>query len=246
MVLKKMFILIVVLVNINWQEMEYKILDWQAANNLKDSMNAKLVLQPDFNLSSIYLLTDSSYLVMPLNPFGNSIHTTKKILLEKWINEKRFPDTDAANRFYFDNNRKIDSLIINKEFLKDELYEYVFKGEKKTINEFTEDDIDSIYNILKKEKKIKYYKLHFIVLVGDYILFKYSNEKYQWGLLKSKELLNPIVSLVIITDVTQNYFFNIEDEIFGKWGYTSVRDILQAINNHKRRSNEMTEITTLL
>ena len=242
MFFKKIFILIVALVNINWQEMEYKILNWQTANDLKDSKNAILVLHPDFNLSSIYRLSDSSYLVMPLNPFGNSIVTSDKLLLDKWISEKRFPNIDAANKFYFENKGIIDSLSANKESLKQELCNHVFKGRKNAISDLTEDDIDSIYHTLKKGKKINRYKLNFIVLVGDFLLSKYNKEKCQWGLLKSKELINPIVSLILITDANENYFFNIEDEIFGKWGYTGIRDILQALVSHKQRPNELTEI----
>lgn len=246
MFFKKVLILIVALVNINWQEMEYKILDWQTANDLKDSMKATFVLQPDFNFSSIYLLKDSSYLIMPLNPFGNSVLTTNKGLLDKWVNEKRFPNIDEANNFYFENQDKIDNLIANKDALKETLCNYIFKEQKKVPSELTKDDIDSIYNILKRRKRIKEYKLNFIILAGDFILTQHKNKNYRWGLLKDKQLLNPIVSLILITDINKNQYFNLEDEIFGKWGYTGMYDILHSILNHKRLPNEMVEIEKIM
>ena len=52
------------------------VLGWRAVNELKDELKAKFVAQLDHNFAKIYLLNESSYLVMPLNPFGNSLLTT--------------------------------------------------------------------------------------------------------------------------------------------------------------------------
>lgn len=226
--------------------MDYKVLDWSSANELKDKMNATFVKQLDFNFSNVYTLSDSSYLIMPLNPFGNSLLTNKKDLLDKWISEQHFPANDEVNKFYFDNQDKMDNLIANKEALKQTLYNYVFKGENKTSNELSAEGIDSIYNLLKKRKKINEYKLNFIVLVGDFILNQYKQENYRWGLLRNKQLLNPIMNLIIVTDEKEKQYFNLEDEIFGKWGYLGIQDILQAISNHKRRANEIEDIVKVM
>src|SRR5690606_16347286 len=122
-----------------------------------------------------------SYLVMPLNPFGNSVLTNKKRLLDKWISEQHFPVSDEANKFYFDNQDKIDNLIVNKNALKQSLCNYVFKGESKIPRNLSSEEIDSIYKLLKKRKKYQEYKLNFIVLVGDYILNQNKQEGYRWG-----------------------------------------------------------------
>ena len=150
---KSVLLFVALLVNINWQTMDYKVLDWSSANELKDQMNATFVTQPDFNFSKIYLLNNSAYLVMPLNPFGNSLLTSKKDLLDKWISEQHFPANDKVSKFYLDNQDRINNLIENKEALKQELCDYVFKGENKTSNELSAEEIDSIYKLLKKRKK---------------------------------------------------------------------------------------------
>jgi hypothetical protein len=103
-----------VLVNINWRSVDYKVLDSGSANELKDKMDAMFIMQPDFNFSKVYLLNDSSYLIMPLNPFGRSMLTRKKDLLDKWIHDQRFPVIDELNKFYFFNRDNIDDLIVYK------------------------------------------------------------------------------------------------------------------------------------
>lgn len=227
--------------------MDYKVLDWSSANELKDKMNATFVVQPDFNFSKVYLLSDSSYLIMPLNPFGNSVLTSKKDLLDKWISEQHFPVSDEANKFYFDNQDKIDNMIANKKALKQSLCNYVFKGESKTPDNLSSEEIDRIYKVLKKRKKYQEYNLNFIVLVGDYILNQHNQERCHWGLLRSKQLLNPVMSLIIITDEKEKRYYNLEDKMSGKFGYVGVqyyfRSISDAITN---RANEIEEIAKVM
>jgi len=244
---KKVLLFIVVLVNINWQTMDYKVLDWSSANELKGKMEAAFVLQLDFNLSKVYLLSDSSYLVMPLNPFGSSILTSKKDLLDKWISEQHFPVSDEVNKFYFDNQDKIDNLIANKEALKQSLCNYVFKGENKTPDNLSSEEIDSIYKLLKKRKKYQEYKLNFIVLVGDYILNQHKQGGYHWGLLRSKKFLNPVMSLIIVTDEKEKRYYNLEDKISGKFGYVGVQYYFKSISDTlTSRANEIEEIAKIM
>lgn len=245
--LKSVLLFIVVLININWQTMDYKVLDWHSANKLKDQMNATFVAQPDFNFSKVYLLNDSSYLIMPLNPFGNSLLTDKKELLDKWISEQYFPVNDEVNKFYFENHDKIGNLIANKETLKQELYNYVFKGENKTFHEFSTDEIDNIYKLLQKKRKYQDFKLNFIVLVGDFILSQYKQENYRWGLLRSKQFLNPVMNLIIVTDEKEKRYYNLENKISGKFGYVGVQYYLKAISgNLTSRADEITEIAKVM
>lgn len=244
---KKLLLFSVVFVNINWHTMDYKVLNWNTANELKDKMNATFVVQPNFNFSKVYLLNDSSYLIMPLNPFGNSMLTSKKNLLDKWISEQHFPISDEANNFYFNNQDKIDNLISNKEALKRSLCNYLFKGKSKSPDSLTSIEIDSIYKLLKKRKRYQEYKLNFIVLVGDYILNQHKHESYHWGLLRSKQLLNPVMSLIIITNEKEKRYFNLEDKMSGKFGYVGVQYYLKSISDSLiKRANEIEEIARVM
>lgn len=245
--LKKTLLFIVVLANINWQTMDYKVLDWSSANELKDKMNAVYVEQLDFNFSRVYLLNDSSYLIMPLNPFGNSIITSKKDLLAKWISKQRFPVSGEVNQFYFNNQDKIDNLIASKETLKQSLCNCLFKGESKTPDNLSSEEIDNIYALLKKRKKYQEYKLNFIVLVGDYILNQHKQEGYHWGLLRNKQFLNPLMNLIIVTSEDENQYYNIEDKITGKFGYVGVQYYLKSISDGlTKTSNTIEEIVKIM
>lgn len=242
--LKRVFLFVIVILNLNWQSMDYKILDWSSANELKEKMNAKVFMNLDFNLSSVYLLEDSSYLITPLNPFGNSLLTKDKSLLEGWVRDQRFPVVDEANKFYFTNQSKIDELLIYKEVLKKDLYKYTLGDEKQNIDNPSEEDIDNIYQVLKKRKKIKEYKLNFIVLVGDFLLNK--NKDWKWGVLRNKQLLNPVMSLIIVKDEKQNLYYNLEDNISGKWGYPGVQYILKTISESGKKASEIEEIARIM
>jgi hypothetical protein len=242
--LKRVFIFIAILLNLNWQSMKYKVLDWSSANELKKKMNGKVFMNIEFNLSCVYILEDSSYLIIPLNPFGNSLLTSDKALLEDWVKNQHFPVIDEANKFYFKNQSKIDNLLIYKEELKKDLYKYALGDVKQNINTPSEDDIDSIYQILKRRKKIKEYKLNFVVLIGDFLLNK--NKNWKWGVLRSKQLLNPLMSLIIVKDEKQNLYFNLEDNISGKWGYPGVQYVLKAISESGKKANEIEEIAKVM
>jgi hypothetical protein len=211
--------------------MNYKVLDWHSANELKNKMNAVFVEQFDFNFSKKYILSDKSYLIMPLNPFGNSILTKRKDLLDKWINNHHFPSNDKVNKFYFDNQKKIDNIIANKDALKRDLCNYIFKKENIIPDTLTAREIDSIYDLLNKRETYQKYMLNFMVLVGDFVLSQYKNKSYHWGLLKIKQYLNPICHLIIVIDEKKQLFFDIEDKINGKWGYVGVQYILGNISD---------------
>lgn len=224
--------------------MDYKVLDWSSAAKLKERLKGKVFKSIDFNLASVYLLEDSSYLIMPLNPFGNSILTKDKSLLDNWVKEQRFPDIDDANAFYFNNQVKIEGLLSYKEALKKELYSYVMKDRGEGITNPSVDDIDHIYQTLKKRKKIKEYKLNFIVLVGDCILE--ANKDYRWGILENKQLLNPLMNLVIVKDKGKGIYYNLEENSTGKWGYPGMQYILKTVSESNKKSNEIEEIKKVM
>jgi hypothetical protein len=225
---------------------DYKVLDWSSANSLKDTLKGKEITQLEFDLSIVYLLNDSSYLIMPLNPFGNSLLIYKKVILDKFIQMQHFPIDEEQNKFYLDKKAEIDNLLAEKSSLKKSLYNYIYKRNDNLPTELSANQIDEIYRILKKRRKFNIYKLNFIVLVGDFILGHFRDRNYKWGLLRNKQYLNPIINIIIITDEKNREYFNLENEISNKYGYLGLNYILFSIDSHKTKSNEIEEIVKSL
>jgi len=243
-ILKEYCLFLFIFILIACNSMEYKVLDCFEAANLKKS--AKFLINIEFNLSSVYSLNDSSYLVMPLNPLGKSMLIKNKNLLEQFINEKYFPDNEEANKFYFDNKQCTDNLIKCKEKLKIELIDYVFKGGNHFQEENSLEQIDYVYETLKKRKAIKKYKLNFIVLIGDFIIRKYGNNDIRWGLVAKKQLLNPIMNLVLIKDEKNGIYFDIEESIFGKYSYSGIRMVIHEMDTYTQKSNQFDTIVKVM
>lgn len=163
--------------------MDYRILDWFEAKLLREKEGSRLLKLVDYNLSTVYQLPDSSYLVMALNTFAKCLITPNKSTLDKWMEQNFYPTGEEVNKFYFDNKDKIDNLMENKEMLKSELLSYIYKEEKKSI---TSEEIDRIHALLKKRKKFNQYSLHFKVLLGDYLIDHNPKLSCRWGILMEK------------------------------------------------------------
>jgi hypothetical protein len=224
--------------------MEYKVLDCPEAANLKK--DAKFFRYLDFNHSTVYMLDDSSYLLMPLNPFGKSMRINSINLLERFIKERHFPDNEKANEFYVENKCNIDNFIEYKEKLKKDLIDYVFKGSDQRLQELPVEQIDYVYEFMKKRKMIKKYKLNFIALLGDCLIKRYEAEGLKWGLLANKQLLNPVINLILIADQKQGIYFNIEESIFGKYSFSGVQMVIHDIENYPKKSNEIESIVKIM
>ena len=149
--------------------MEYEIIDWESAINIKE--NAKKILQIDFNFASVYLCDDSKYLVAPLNPFGKNIIIDNRRLLQDFIDKKHFPVFENVHKFYNENKEKIDDLNSCKNMSISNLLKlFCSQEEAIKVQNITLNQIEEIYSALILKKKIKKYKLDFILLVGEYII----------------------------------------------------------------------------
>ena len=85
------------------------------------------------------------------------------------------------------------------------------------------------------------------MLVGDFILNQHKQENYRWGLLRSKQFLNPVMSLIIVTDEKEKRYYNLEDKISGKFGYVGVQYYLKSISDAlTSRADEITEIAKVM
>jgi hypothetical protein len=209
--------------------MDYKVLNWRPANRLKARKSVSLILHVEFNLAKVYLLKDCSYLVMPINPFGKALQTDKQELLNKWIDERYFPVDDKVDSSYFENRERLENLMNFKEELKEALCQYVFNGRWPPPDSLSAGEIDSIYQLLRDRDAYDQFKLNFTVLVGDYIIRRQKDMDLRWGLLTVKQYLNPLTSLILITDQRQKRYYNLEKKISSKWGYAGVEYFLQAI-----------------
>ena len=139
--------------------MDYKVLDWIEANDMRQREATDLVMTIEDNLSNVYMLADSSYLIIPVGPFAKCLITKDKTLLLKWISEPYFPTEEKMNDFYRKNRALIDNLSVNTGQLIRDLYEYV-STDSKFKNEHSEShNIDEIYNLLKRKRQFNKYKL---------------------------------------------------------------------------------------
>jgi hypothetical protein len=221
----------------------YQIIDGLEGHDLKSKENARFIMTIDYNLASVYQLSDSSYLVMPINPFAKCLRVQNKAVLEKWIDESYFPTNEVENQFYFENKHKMDSLPQYKNQLKEILLEYIYKGPA----EITCYEIDSIYKLLKQRKRFKEYKLNFVVLLGDFLIQKYPQENYRWGLFESRQLLNPVVSLILVRENNGNQeYFKIQDRMEGKYGFTGTRRVENSIQRFWLLPNEIEMIKKVM
>lgn len=223
--------------------MDYSVLNWRSANRLKARKSVALILHIEFNLSKVYLLKDCSYLVMPINPFGKALRTSKQEVLNKWIKERHFPSGDIDDDTNFETREKLENMMNFKEELKEALCQYAFKDESRSPDSLSVAEIDGIYELLRTKDQFRQFKVHFIVLVGDYIIRQQQEMDLRWGLLIVKQYLNPIISLILITDQRHKKYYHLERQVGSKWGYAGVEFIIDAIaEGPGAKANETIEV----
>ncbi|MGC4040318.1 MAG: hypothetical protein QM710_05910 [Flavobacterium sp.] len=135
---------------INHAQMDYKILQWSDAIKFKQSADTQFIKTLEYNSCSLYQTKDSSFLVTPLNPFGNCIITKDKTLIDKWINEEKFPSNDNIIGLYEKNKQTINQLLLYKKDLKEDLLKYIF-NDNYSISDITADNVNQVYISLKEK-----------------------------------------------------------------------------------------------
>ncbi|GAB2676141.1 hypothetical protein GCM10027036_32310 [Flavihumibacter cheonanensis] len=223
--------------------MEYKILDWAAANELRKKGKGKFQLMVEATKAQLFQLKDGTYLLMPINPFGNSIHIMDKNVFDNWVSTNEFPIIEEATQWYHDNKLLIDDLLKNKEKLKKDLLSYVYKDKDYHSIEITDTVIDEIFEYIKTKRKLDNFRLHFIVLAGDYLMKDQSDMK--WGVLKTCLFVNPMYLLSIIKTDTELNYYNLEAAFFGKWGYAVMLYYKKTFKSEFRPASELEEIIFL-
>ena len=215
----------------------YQVLEWVKANQLKQSLKAVFIEQIDFNLASVYKLSDSSYIIMPLNPYGNCLLTKDFSLIETWKQQEVFPSKDTVNLFYNENKSSIESIGKNIDDLESKLITYVRGNVNNTYNKDSIiENADLIYSSLKKNRKIKEFQLAFLVVIGNYLISQNRELDCNWGILETKQLLNPYLELVLISNRNGiDKYFEIQTKVFGKWGFQGIKSLNRDIKQFWKR-----------
>ncbi|WP_345954238.1 hypothetical protein [Mucilaginibacter sp. PAMB04168] len=223
--------------NILNMQSDYTITEWPVANDLKAQPGSKIVMNIEYNNGVVYQLIDGKYVVMPINPFAKCLVTKNRDLLDKWIFDSYFPTDEDVNKFYFGNKEKIDNIKEFEKILIEELSKHIGSD----LNNLDDSSkIDDVYSVLKKRKTFIKFKLNFTVLVGSYISNKHRADSISWAKLKIKQLLNPITEIVLTKVVDHNNrYFNIQEQVLGKWGYRGIRDIEASYNRKWLKPNEL-------
>lgn len=225
------------LLTINFINMEYKVLDWEDAVVLKNSSASQFLMMIEFNQASVYKLKDSSLLVMPLNPFGKSIVTKHQTLIDEWISRREFPTKESRHQFYNKNKKLIDNFNNTKDSLQTELLDFVFSNSELSLTD--EEVIENVYKKITEKKQFKKYELGFIILVGNYLIKK--NPNYTFALIESKQLLNPIKSIILIDNNIKNEYFELED-VCGKNIFADLNSIKFIFTDFRKKTNEFENI----
>ncbi|EOR92770.1 hypothetical protein ADIARSV_4052 [Arcticibacter svalbardensis MN12-7] len=220
----------------------FRVLEWSKANDLRLLDSSELIENIPYNLSSVYKTKDLQYVILPINPFAKALITSDRSEVDKWIAESFFPTEESVNSFYFKNKLKIDNFPQSSIDLVKEL-EAILPTRK---GDWISQDLDEVYKILQKRKLTTKYKLNFIALVGNALMASHPELKAKWGVLFSKQLLNPVasISLYRIIDGEERYL-NLEVLISGKYGYRGMQSIERSFLNRWYLPNDIDEIKNL-
>lgn len=214
---------------------KFKTVTYTEAVKLKEEKQGEFLKNIPFNNANIFTLNDSSFLILPLNPYTMALVVYEKDFLEEMLKANKFPVAEKLNSFYDANEEKIENLNIYVKELIAEMEKYLKVNG--FIFENSELNADSVYNFLRTKKTLKKYKLNFIVFLADIIIKKH-DRSLKVGLLKEKQALNPIVSIVLVKQTDDNLvFFNLEHEVFDRSGYYGIQDILNSIAQFKKKVN---------
>lgn len=208
--------------------MEYSVLEHSNALKLLKEQEAREIRVIDYNYATVYKLTDTSFLVKPLNPFSNCLLSDSSIQIKNFEKNGYFPDGDEQKTLYSENRL----LFENESFFKiktdkiQELTDYFGKSNSKYVKDLRLDDFDSIYVALNKTKMYGRYKLGLCFLIGDHLL-KIKAGHFKWGIVQEKLYLNPYRHFVLINSKSGAYF-SLENNLLGKWGYPGMQALLHS------------------
>jgi hypothetical protein len=222
------------------QKEKFRIITYPEVIKIKTEKKGEFFGNIPFNNSSVYILNDSTFILLPLNPYAEALLVCDKEGLDEMIKTSTFPVKDELNTFYDIHKEEIDNLNIHGDELISELKSYL-KDHNFTIDE-NEKTVDSVYNFLKKEKSLEKYKLNFLIFLTYHIIENYDNS-LRIGLLQDKQTLNPIVSIILVKQTGDDLtYFNLENHIFSRSGYYGLHEVISSFNAFNKKPNSIAEI----
>jgi hypothetical protein len=94
---------------------QFKAITYSEAIKLKDEKQGEFLKNIPFNNGNIFILkVDSSFLILPLNPYTMALVVYDKSYLEEMLKTNTFPVQEKLNFFYDANKEKIENLNIHK------------------------------------------------------------------------------------------------------------------------------------
>ena len=238
--MKKFIVILLIYTNSNFtfcqtmNKEKFKAVAYTEAIKLKEEKQGEFLKNIPFNNANIFALNDSSFLILPLNPYTMALVVYEKEALEKMLKTNAFPVDEQINSFYGANKEKIENLNIHGKELITELEDYLKANDFLLENELYS---DSVYNFLEAKKTMRKYKLNFIAFLANFIIKNY-DQSLKVGLLKEKQALNPTVSIVLVKQADNNLtYFNLEREVFGRSGYYGIQDIINSVGQFKKKVN---------
>lgn len=218
--------------NINNAQMNTKVIRSKEALDLIKSKKLVELETIDYNLCSVFKIDSQKYLIRPINPFADALIIDSFKQIDSFIKEGYFPDDDEQNTLYALNRAHFEQRDFH-EFKNEkinELKEYLQKSNSKYVNGIDMNNADSIYKALSKTKTIKKYKLGFVFFVGEQIIQDHHPD-LKWCIVQTKVKLNPERELALYD--SNNEYFDLEFDIFGKWGYINFYSILSSIKRFR-------------
>lgn len=217
---------------------KFRAVTYVEAVELKAKKKGTFLKHIPFNNASVFTLSDSSFLVLPLNPFTMALIVYDTDSLDKMVKDEKFPVREQLNAFYHANMQKIAHLDVYRKELITELEQYLSGNGFVPGN--SEPRADAIYTFLKEKKSLKKYQLHFIVFLANVIVRNFDGD-LKVGLMKEKQTLNPIVYIVLVRQTGDNsfVFFNLEYEVFGRSGYYGIRDLMNNATRFRKTADPL-------
>jgi len=216
--------------------MNYKVVDWFEANDMVSQKDAVFLMQIEYNSARVFL-RQNLFIVLGINPFSKAIITESRSLLDSWIDNRNFPTGEPLNSF--DNKYQI--LITD---LPQHFQAFVSKIEADTdVSIHSDTDIDTLYQKLQTQNKVEELKLSFVIAVGNFLLSKKESETLGWGLLRIKQFLNPLTTIVLVKQDDDGVrYFELENKLTGKWGFSSSDWLMHSFNKKWRIPNDFEEL----
>lgn len=198
---------------------KYQLLTSAEAYRMKNDTGTVFDHQIPYNDAKLYRLKDSSLLVMPLFSMTKSMWIEDMETLKEFINDEYFPDGNKWSLYYKKNKHYYNALSGHSKNLISDLLDYCEIPEADVIDK---ECIDKVWEHLKKKRVKDKYRLHFCVLVCRY--FIQNNDDYYIDTQILRLSLNPQIQIVLRSKNSQRKF-DIEDEVYGKWGYHGINTI---------------------